>query len=532
MKSKQEDIKKIPVVDLFAGPGGLGEGFASIASEGRGSVFDIVLSVEEDPAAHQTLELRSFFRKFTRDRTPKEYYNYLRRTISRDELFEKYPEQANAARTEAWCETLGSGDRLNRRLDKRLKELTFQYNDRWVLIGGPPCQAYSMMGRARRTNIKEYSPENDARNFLYREYLRILAEHKPAVFVMENVKGILSSIVNGRSMFKKILADLQSPVGIVDLTKSDADCRKAKYDIYSLSVPFSDLTINGGSYAPADFIIQSEKYGIPQARHRVILLGVKRGLVNGPPGTLQKEDDHIHVGHVLDGLPPLRSGLSNGKDSKEMWITVLIDALNRHWFNYGLRAKGFEELREDIITALAELKTSDLSRGGEFVEWPVKVRDDLAWWYLDERIGGACNHITREHMSSDLHRYLFAACFARFYGQSPKIMDFPARLLPKHKNAKSGHFNDRFKVQIIDKPSATVTSHIHKDGHYYIHHDPAQCRSLTVREVARLQTFPDNYFFEGSRTQQYIQVGNAVPPMLAQKIAVIVRDILHRAEGV
>jgi len=98
--------------------------------------------------------LRSFFRKFTRDRTPKEYYNYLRRTISRDELFEKYPEQANAARTEAWCETLGSGDRLNRRLDKRLKELTFQYNDRWVLIGGPPCQAYSVIGRSRNKGIK------------------------------------------------------------------------------------------------------------------------------------------------------------------------------------------------------------------------------------------------------------------------------------------------------------------------------------------------------------------------------------------
>lgn len=181
---------------------------------------------------------------------------------------------------------------------------------------------------------------------------------------------------------------------------------------------------------------------------------------------------------------------------------------------------------------MAELEITELNRGGEFVKWPVSVRDDLAWWYLDERLGGACNHSTRGHMNSDLHRYLFAACFTQLYGQSPKMLDFPTRLLPKHKSAESGSFDDRFKVQSGDQPSSTITSHISKDGHYYIHYDPIQCRSLTVREAARLQTFPDNYFFEGSRTQQYKQVGNAVPPLLARKIASIVRNIFKLAEEV
>jgi DNA (cytosine-5)-methyltransferase 1 len=133
-------------------------------------------------------------------------------------------------------------------------------------------------------------------------------------------------------------------------------------------------------------------------------------------------------------------------------------------------------------------------------------------------------------MASDLRRYLYAATFAQEVGRSPKLADFPASLLPDHQNVHEGRrgkmFSDRFRVQLADNVSTTITSHISKDGHYFIHYDPVQCRSLTVREAARLQTFPDNYFFAGPRTEQYHQIGNAVPPKLAEQIAGIVAEVL------
>lgn len=162
---------------------------------------------------------------------------------------------------------------------------------------------------------------------------------------------------------------------------------------------------------------------------------------------------------------------------------------------------------------------------------PVGLRE----WYLDRRVGGVLQHESRSHMASDLHRYMFAACFAKEHGVAPRLRQFPPRLLPDHENAKEVDgeeavpFADRFRVQLGDQPAATIVAHIAKDGHYYIHPDPSQCRSLTVREAARLQTFPDNYFFEGNRTEQFTQIGNAVPPLLARKLGQVVSDLLKAA---
>jgi DNA (cytosine-5)-methyltransferase 1 len=153
--------------------------------------------------------------------------------------------------------------------------------------------------------------------------------------------------------------------------------------------------------------------------------------------------------------------------------------------------------------------------------------DSLADWLLDPRLGVLPNNETRCHMQSDLSRYLFASVYAELLGASPKASDFPDTLIPDHRSWASGSFADRFRVQLRGQPSTTITSHISKDGHYFIHPDPEQCRSLTAREAARLQTFPDNYFFKGTRTQQFIQIGNAVPPFLAKQIAQALYSLLN-----
>jgi len=154
--------------------------------------------------------------------------------------------------------------------------------------------------------------------------------------------------------------------------------------------------------------------------------------------------------------------------------------------------------------------------------------DELLRWIERPELRAIAQHETRGHMASDLWRYLFAAVFGQVHGYSPKAADFPLAISPDHRNWHSGVFNDRFRVQLSREASTTVTSHISKDGHYFIHPDPIQCRSLTVREAARLQTFPDDYLFLGNRTQQYVQVGNAVPPFLARIIADLLRVSLDR----
>ena len=283
-------------------------------------------------------------------------------------------------------------------------------------------------------------------------------------------------------------------------------------------------------------MVRCEEYGIPQQRHRVLLFGV-RADIDLEPRRLGPHKKQIKAGDVLVDLPRLRSGLSRTCDSAENWFKVVSDTPDAPW------CRTFDDpqnLIGEIKRTVAKLTRPKNERGGDFVPAQGKQHPKYRMdWFWDERLGGVCNHETKAHMESDLHRYMFAACHAKVSGDELRLAHFPSELLPEHKNVKENGnsslsdsiFTDRFAVQQMDRPSRTIVSHIAKDGHYYIHPDASQCRSFTVREAARLQTFPDNFYFMGSRTDQYRQVGNAVPPLLGLQIAEIVDDILARASA-
>jgi DNA (cytosine-5)-methyltransferase 1 len=514
----------IPVIDVFAGPGGLGEGFSAFGrTEGR-RYFKIGVSVEKEKSAHSTLELRSFFRQFPYDEVPDDYYSFLRGEITKDELFSLHHVQASAAKKETWLEELGRGSEFDDKLDQQISSVIAGH-DKWVLIGGPPCQAYSVIGRSRNNSKENYRFEDDEKSILYLEYLRILAKHHPPVFVMENVKGLLSAKAHGSSMFESILSDLRYPAAVFS---SFSNTKNYKYRICSLvKRPQRHSDNLGTSHLPEDYIVRCEDYGIPQARHRVILLGIREDLAAFLPDVLKAEAP-VWTEAVLNGLPELRSGLSRVIDNQDTWLQKVTDIAKQQWVQNTVEKYG-QDFHDRLIAVLNSPVHALHDRGDDgFVPCKPTVCERLKSWYLDSRLNGVCNHSTRGHIFDDIQRYLFASTYAQHSGVSPRLHEYPFELLPHHKNATSGHFNDRFRVQANGRPSSTITSHISKDGHYYIHPDPRQCRSLTVREAARLQTFPDNYYFCGNRTEQYVQVGNAVPPLLAFKIAEIVHNFLKR----
>lgn len=532
----------VPVIDLFAGPGGLGEGFSRAVS----ADFHVAVSIEKDEMAFETLRLRSAHRALQRSGTAGEStwrrwdevlakvpwnvaFDYLRESAE-----EQIEAACNAARREAWHLELGPGNRVetSEGIRDRLRPYMSRRNlpENSVLIGGPPCQAYSIVGRSRNRGVKDYKAENDHRHFLYREYLNVIAEFRPAVFVMENVKGILSSKVQERQLFEHITADLRRP----DLAiGSDSNLH---YELVALGPGQTGLIEPG----PEQFIVEAESHGVPQARHRVVICGIRRDVhaKAGKIGQLRPAPV-VPVRKVLADLPRLRCSLSYRAGNTE-WREVFEDKLfdravesllKREDAQVNRVAERMEAVRARIRKSRDPGTGADRLVMGNGNGVPPAA---LASWYKDRASIILANHEARAHMPSDLARYLFVSTFGEVMKESPRLADFPRCLLPQHRNIdprkpERAIFKDRFRVQLAETCSMTVTSHIHKDGNAFIHYDPAQCRSLTVREAARLQTFPDSYVFLGNRTSQYVQVGNAVPPYLAYQIAELVGTVLCKA---
>lgn len=503
------------VVDLFAGPGGLGEGFASLVEGGR-SPFRIAVSVEKEVSAHRTLTLRAFLREYrARNSTlPRAFVNLHAGLISEVDWEGVDADSWKRATEESLCLELGV-DGAAERMDRAIATLRRRFDDT-ILVGGPPCQAYSVVGRARANGIRDYVPENDKRHYLFREYIRVLDRLRPAVFVMENVKGMLSSTVESRMVFEMLMEDLAS------LGTGSGH----QYELRAIRV------IEGKAYfmspgKPSDFVVRAEQFGVPQRRHRVIIVGIRTDLVSAADcASVNVPLKQRTVADAIGNLPPVRSGLSRRFDDAIAWRREVAAAARRlrtiHVRNEDAAlGKAFAAVAEGIAD------NPPLSRDAmDLPEGYGDSNDDLLHWLERPELAAIAQHQTRAHMPSDLGRYLFASVFGATRRYSPKASDFPHALNPDHRNWRSGDFVDRFRVQLSDEPSTTVTSHIAKDGHYFIHHDPMQCRSLTVREAARLQTFPDDYLFLGNRTQQYVQVGNAVPPYLARQIAALISRTL------
>lgn len=436
------------VIDLFSGGGGLSEGFHEHG-------YQIVAQVEKDKWACETLRTRMIYHYLKSNNDLDLYFEFLRnrqtyKTINQDRklIFNKYPElielldhvvlnkkfgnPANDSQATSTKDIIGL-------INKSLK--FHNKNSVNVIIGGPPCQAYSIVGRSR---MKDQA-EKDPRNYLFFYYLTIVKEYGPEFFVFENVPGLLNA-KNGL-VFEKIKEEFEM-AGYRLATGIEKDDSKNVIDF-------------------ADF-------GIPQKRKRVLLFGVRQDLKFGYPD-LEKYKFNwtkpLTVKDVISDLPSLRPG--QGDDYK---LTDYIFPIALNSFQ--------EEIRKNSI--------------------------------------GVINHKARSLHERDKEIYILAINAAK-NGNQLKYPDLPA-YLKTHNNEES--FLDRFKVHWWDNVPHTVVAHIAKDGHYNIHPDITQVRSLTVREAARIQTFYDNHVFEGPRTAQYIQVGNAVPPMMSQIIAKAIKDLL------
>ncbi len=409
-------MSKLNYIDLFAGAGGLSEGFIR---EGYHPVAHVEMSNE----ACATLKTRLAFHYLVQNKKQKTYFSYLHNKISRDVLWEIIPNEI--------IDSVINDEISGRTIQNIFKQIDEKLDAKKVdlIIGGPPCQAYSLVGRSRDPNRME----GDKRNYLFRYYAEFLNRYKPEYFVFENVLGLLTA---GNAKYLNEMLELFSELG----------------------------------YSADSQVLNAEEYGVLQRRRRVIIIGRKGKAKFHFPKLEMMENTWQTKKDLFFDLPALKHG-------QEMAIAKYTKQINEY------------------------LKKTETRNG----------------------INYTTQHITRNHNDRDLEIYSLAIDKWINQRQRLKYNDIPKRL-QTHKNTIA--FLDRYKVVDPIGHSHTVVAHISKDGHYYIYPDKKQVRSISVREAARIQSFPDNYFFEGGRTAAFKQIGNAVPPLMAEKIAAAVKYLL------
>ena len=415
-------------IDLFAGAGGLSEGFIQ-------SGYRPVAHVEMNEHAAKTIETRIAYYYLKDHGKIKSYYDYEKGKITREQLLEKIPkEELKTVINKEMSEATIKG--IFNTIDDIKREKEIDKID--VIIGGPPCQAYSLVGRAQSSHMI-VPMEDDPRNELYKMYVQFLKKYKPRMFVFENVAGIKTA--RGGAAFKNLQTYM----------------KRVGYEI-----DYHELN--------------AQDFGVLQSRKRVIIVGWLKGT-----GYEYPSFDVIHskaeVWDLLKDLPPLTPGI---------------------------------EAREHTMNDMRRLKKY--------------VKDNAIRMKSDVLTG----HAARPHTAQDIEIYkrTIDMWFENEQHERLKYDDLPEDL-KTHKNRTS--FIDRFKVVEGDMDHChTILAHLSKDGHYFIHPDIEQHRSITVREAARIQSFPDNYYFEGPRTAQFVQVGNAVPPMMAKVIADKIKEQLRK----
>lgn len=400
-------MKKHTFIDLFAGCGGFSEGFYQ-------EKFNSLLHVDFDQAACDTLKERM------------SYYKYPKEEIDNRVL----------------C-----GDLTSNLVHKQI-DMVINNQEVDVIVGGPPCQAFSTVGRAQDPN----SMRNDPRNYLFKTYLEILEKYKPKVFVFENVSGLLSAKPNGKLIFPEIIREMSKYYDVCDDKET--------------------------------ILLNSVHYGVPQIRKRVIIIGVRKDL------KFKAKDVYNNI--VKTHFSP---EMEAKKATRNLQKYVSI---------------------KDAISDLPKLFPGEGENKLKFK--PVKINDYLKK-IRESNFDMLYNHEARNHNEADRKRYKL---LSKNEWQLKHLAEFNPELV--HHDPK--HFGNRYTVQKNNLPGTTVVAHLYKDGNLFIHPDHKQERTFTVREAARVQSFPDDFIFMGSRTNQFKQVGNAVPPLMARQIAKAIKSFL------